>query len=91
MYIFDFIYFNVLYHFFFEHFPATNILVMNPITKVKPSTPYTQVDLEHAMDIVKSAFSECAERDIYTGDDVEILILKPGQPIQREKFPLRMD
>ncbi|XP_064457450.1 proteasome subunit beta type-1-like [Ornithodoros turicata] len=45
---------------------------------------------ERAVSIVKDAFISAAERDIYTGDSVVIVVIdKDG--IHEEKFPLRRD
>jgi 20S proteasome subunit beta 6 len=42
------------------------------------------------MDLILDAFHSCAERDIYTGDQVEMLIIEPTG-IQKLYFPLRKD
>lgn len=48
------------------------------------------LSLEETIDLVKDAFNGAAERDIYTGDFVELAIItKDG--VKMEKHPLRRD
>lgn len=50
----------------------------------------TSLPLEKALDLVKDAFVSAGERDIYTGDQVEILIItKDGT--RREELQLKLD
>ncbi|WIA18407.1 hypothetical protein OEZ86_001990 [Tetradesmus obliquus] len=50
----------------------------------------TTLPLEQAIDLVKDAFVSAGERDIYTGDYVEVLIItKDG--IRREELQLKLD
>eukprot|EP00798_Chlamydomonas_sp_ICE-L_P026754 gene26754-4329_t len=50
----------------------------------------TALPLDHALDLVKGAFVAAGERDIYTGDAVEIMIMtKEG--IRTERMDLKLD
>ncbi|CAG9461008.1 unnamed protein product [Pedinophyceae sp. YPF-701] len=64
---------------------AASPLVLPP----KPSV--TTMPLEDALDLVKDAFAAATERDIYTGDAVEIVVMRKGQAATREVMPLRLD
>jgi len=58
--------------------------------KNKLNTPKTNLSKDQVVSLVKDAFTGVAERDIYTGDGVEIVIVtKDG--ITSEVFPLRRD
>ena len=46
--------------------------------------------LEEALDLVKDAFAAAAERDIYTGDQVELVIVT-RDGTRTEMLPLRKD
>lgn len=51
---------------------------------------WSSLPLDQAVDLVKDAFISAGERDIYTGDDVEILIItKDG--IRRDSLALKRD
>ena len=63
---------------------ASSPLVLPP----KPSV--TSVDLEKALDLVKDAFTAAGERDIYTGDQVEIWVIQKGG-ITKEILQLKAD
>lgn len=61
----------------------------NPVA-LPPQAIVSSVPLETAMDIVKDAFTSAGERDIYTGDDVEIwAITRDG--IAKERLQLKRD
>lgn len=50
----------------------------------------TPIPLDRAVAILKETFISAAERDIYTGDGIEIkIVTKDG--IRTESFPLRKD
>jgi 20S proteasome subunit beta 6 len=52
--------------------------------------PHKKLSAEEAVSIVKDVFVIAAERDIYTGDSVEIkLVTKDG--IKNETFALKTD
>ena len=52
-----------------------------------PKLPLSQ---EKAVNLVKDVFISASERDIYTGDEVELhVITKDG--VKTERFPLRKD
>ena len=55
---------------------------------VQPSV--TEVALDKAIDIVKDAFTVAGERDIYTGDKVEVWVIKK-EGIERSEFDLKKD
>lgn len=42
------------------------------------------------MDLILDAFHSAAERDIYTGDQLEVLIIEPSG-VTKQYFPLRKD
>lgn len=50
----------------------------------------TALPLEQALDLVKDAFVSAGERDIYTGDKVEILIIT-REGIRRDELQLKLD
>jgi len=48
-------------------------------------------DPENLVNFIVDVFNSTAERDIYTGDSIELLIKRLGQPVERRTFPLRKD
>lgn len=61
----------------------------NPLV-LPPRNTVTALPLEQAVDLVKDAFVSAGERDIYTGDTVEILIItKDG--VARDSVELKRD
>ena len=55
-----------------------------------PRPTVTDLALEDALDLVKDAFAAATERDIYTGDAAEIIIMKKDG-VTREHLDLRKD
>lgn len=47
-------------------------------------------DLDHALSLTTTAFLSAAERDIYTGDNLEIIVLSKFR-VDRKSIPLRRD
>lgn len=55
-----------------------------------PQTSVTMIAKEQAVDIVKDAFTAAGERDIYTGDTVDIwIVTKDG--IEKDTLELKKD
>lgn len=46
---------------------------------------------DEVVEILKDAFVSAGERDIYTGDSVEIWVMKAGKDIERITFALKAD
>lgn len=55
-----------------------------------PQNTLTDLPLDQALDLVKAAFVSAGERDIYTGDEVEILIIT-RQGTTKERLQLKLD
>ena len=54
------------------------------------SYPLVQLPLSKVIQIVKDAFTSATERDIYTGDGLQIMtITKDG--VKEERYPLKRD
>ena len=52
--------------------------------------PDHELSSEEMVDLIKDAFASAGERDIYTGDDVDIYVIK-ADGITHEVFPLNKD
>eukprot|EP00010_Vexillifera_abyssalis_P000774 CAMPEP_0201552442 /NCGR_PEP_ID=MMETSP0173_2-20130828/16408_1 /ASSEMBLY_ACC=CAM_ASM_000268 /TAXON_ID=218659 /ORGANISM="Vexillifera sp., Strain DIVA3 564/2" /LENGTH=159 /DNA_ID=CAMNT_0047962931 /DNA_START=177 /DNA_END=656 /DNA_ORIENTATION=+ len=46
---------------------------------------------EDVVDLIKDAMTSATERDIYTGDYVDIYVISADQAVQTEKFELKFD
>jgi 20S proteasome subunit beta 6 len=49
-----------------------------------------ELSLEEAIRIAKDAFTSATERDIYTGDFLEIFVIT-SSGVRKESFPLKKD
>ena len=47
--------------------------------------------LDEAMKVCKDAFTSATERDIHTGDYLEVFVVKRGQGVQVLKYDLKKD
>ena len=54
------------------------------------SLPVTSLDARNALDLITTAFASATERDIYTGDSLEVIVLTPGK-IEKQTVSLRKD
>lgn len=52
---------------------------------------YQPLELEEVLKIVKDAFTSATERDIYTGDCLQIFIIRKDQEVEVQHFPLKKD
>ena len=48
-------------------------------------------DPETLVNFIVDVFNTTAERDIYTGDSIYVVIKRLGQPVETRTFPLRKD
>ncbi|KAI8989465.1 nucleophile aminohydrolase [Pilobolus umbonatus] len=55
------------------------------------NTAYADLPLADAIKIVKDAFTSATERDIYTGDNLNIFIIRKDMPVELQVFPLKKD
>ncbi|OAD75212.1 hypothetical protein PHYBLDRAFT_110897 [Phycomyces blakesleeanus NRRL 1555(-)] len=51
----------------------------------------TPLDLPTVIGIVKDAFTSATERDIYTGDNLQIFVIRKGQDVEVLTYPLKKD
>jgi 20S proteasome subunit beta 6 len=49
------------------------------------------LELDEVLRIVKDAFTSATERDIYTGDNLQICIIRKDRPVEVQHFPLKKD
>jgi len=68
-----------------------NQLKAPSILELPPKVAVTSLSKDEATETVKIAFSAASERDIYTGDAVEIFTLTVDGGVQKEVLPLRRD
>jgi 20S proteasome subunit beta 6 len=66
-------------------------LLDNVIGNRNRTTPKPDLAVEEVVEILKDAFLNAGERDIYTGDQVEIIVLRKNQPVFRQMFALKAD
>ncbi|KAI9484640.1 nucleophile aminohydrolase [Zychaea mexicana] len=55
------------------------------------NSKYTPMELDKVISVVKDAFTSATERDIYTGDCLQIFIIRKGQPVETQHYPLKRD
>jgi 20S proteasome subunit beta 6 len=55
------------------------------------NTTFEALELDEAIKIVKDAFTSATERDIYTGDNLQIFIIRKDQPVEVQEYPLKRD
>jgi len=67
-------------------------LLDNQITfKNQKYVPKDKITLDETLNLVKDTFTSAGERDIYTGDSVEIFVITKKDGIKKEKFELKKD
>jgi 20S proteasome subunit beta 6 len=65
-------------------------LLDNVIGNRNRTTPKPDLSVQEVVEIFKDAFLSAGERDIYTGDQLEIMILTPNG-VQVQHFALKAD
>lgn len=69
--------------------PLLFLLCVQVAFKTNPSN-FRDLSIEDCLDLVKDVMTSAGERDIYTGDSVDIIIIsKDG--MKEEKFQLKKD
>lgn len=53
--------------------------------------PKPQLEASEVVEILKDAFISAGERDIYTGDQIEIMVITADKDIQTSRFALKAD
>jgi 20S proteasome subunit beta 6 len=66
-------------------------LLDNVIGNRNRTTPKPDLGVAEVVEILKDAFLNAGERDIYTGDQVQIVVLRRGQAPQTQMFALKAD
>lgn len=56
-----------------------------------PNRTFDDMELDEVLKIVKDAFTSATERDIYTGDNLQIFIIRANQPVEVQLHPLKKD
>jgi 20S proteasome subunit beta 6 len=72
--------------------PVLDNQLQTPSPLLHPPQPSTTtLSREDAVDVVKDVFAGAGERDIFTGDGVELLMLSRDGSASREVMPLKQD
>ena len=66
-------------------------LLDNVIGNRNRTTPKPTLSVDEVVEILKDAFLNAGERDIYTGDQVEIIVMRKDHPVSRQLFALKAD
>ncbi|SAM01969.1 hypothetical protein [Absidia glauca] len=59
--------------------------------KNQQNVSHAPLELDEVLRIVKDAFTSATERDIYTGDNLQICIIRKDRPVEVQHFPLKKD
>lgn len=74
----------------FKSINAVSLCLIVQIAHRHRHDPDFKLSAEEAVDVIKDVFVTAAERDIYTGDSVEIKLIQKGG-IKTEVFLLKHD